>query len=173
MRVARALRASGGRGLAGWDVPPFPRRDAPPTYFETTIADLGEFDADDATRFTSTRGVVPRSRVGVRVPSPNRPRKKAAWGIDLSDRSYDDPGRRYFVIVPQAMRAPALPAGSVFMSSAAAWITMAVPPFEKSEFGLEPRSTCSFVIVVFRAPLDSTVMFIMSPACGRPDSGGR
>lgn len=47
MRVARALRASGGRGLAGWDVPPFPRRDAPPTYFETTIADLGEFDADD------------------------------------------------------------------------------------------------------------------------------
>ena len=46
MRVARALRASGGRGLARWDVSPFPRRDTPPDHFETTIADLGEFDAN-------------------------------------------------------------------------------------------------------------------------------
>ena len=34
----------------------------------------------------------------------------------------------YFVIVPQMIRSPAAPPGSVFMSSAAAWIISAVPP---------------------------------------------
>jgi hypothetical protein len=39
----------------------------------------------------------------------------------------------YFVISPQAIRSPALPAGSLFMSSALAWTTNAVPPPEKTE----------------------------------------
>ena len=33
----------------------------------------------------------------------------------------------YFVITPQAIRSPAFPVGSVVMSSAFAWITIAVP----------------------------------------------
>jgi len=37
----------------------------------------------------------------------------------------------YFVMVPQAMRSPALPAGSDFMSSALAWITSAVSAIDK------------------------------------------
>lgn len=32
------------------------------------------------------------------------------------------------VMTPQAMRLPALPVGSVFMSSGFSWTTMAVPP---------------------------------------------
>jgi len=39
----------------------------------------------------------------------------------------------YFVTTPQAMRSPEFPEGSVFMSSALAWMTMAVPPLLKSE----------------------------------------
>jgi hypothetical protein len=39
-----------------------------------------------------------------------------------------------FDITPQAMRSPAFPAGSVFMSSALAWITSAVPPLLKMEW---------------------------------------
>ena len=40
----------------------------------------------------------------------------------------------YFVIAPQAMRSPELPEGSVFMSSALAWMTIDVPPLLKSEW---------------------------------------
>ena len=40
---------------------------------------------------------------------------------------------RYFVITPHAIRSPALPAGSDFMSSGFAWITKAVPPLTNSE----------------------------------------
>ncbi len=36
--------------------------------------------------------------------------------------------------MPQAMRSPAFPAGSVFISSALAWIIRAVPPPAKTEF---------------------------------------
>lgn len=39
----------------------------------------------------------------------------------------------YCVIVPQAMRSPALPAGSVFMSSGLAWTISAVPPLPNTE----------------------------------------
>jgi hypothetical protein len=39
------------------------------------------------------------------------------------------------------MRSPALPAGSVFMSSGLAWITRAVPPPVYSECASEPRFT--------------------------------
>jgi hypothetical protein len=39
----------------------------------------------------------------------------------------------YFCTTPQAIRSPELPEGSVFMSSAFAWITIAVPPLLKSE----------------------------------------
>jgi hypothetical protein len=42
--------------------------------------------------------------------------------------------RDYLVITPQAMRSPALPAGSVFWSSALAWMTRAVPPLLNSEW---------------------------------------
>ena len=40
----------------------------------------------------------------------------------------------YFVMTPQAMRSPAAPAGSVFMSSGPACTTSAVPPPVKTEF---------------------------------------
>ena len=39
----------------------------------------------------------------------------------------------YFVIVPQAIRSPAAPAGSVFISSAFACTTNAVPPLLNTE----------------------------------------
>ena len=39
----------------------------------------------------------------------------------------------YFVTTPQAIRSPEFPEGSVFMSSALAWMTIAVPPLVKSE----------------------------------------
>jgi hypothetical protein len=39
----------------------------------------------------------------------------------------------YLWTTPQAIRSPELPDGSVFMSSAFAWIMSAVPPLEKSE----------------------------------------
>jgi hypothetical protein len=41
--------------------------------------------------------------------------------------------KNYLCTTPQAMRSPELPDGSVFMSSAFAWITSAVPPLLKSE----------------------------------------
>jgi hypothetical protein len=44
-----------------------------------------------------------------------------------------NPPTVYYVITPQAMRSPALPAGSDFRSSALAWITRAVPPFANTE----------------------------------------
>ena len=44
----------------------------------------------------------------------------------------------YFVITPQAMRSPELPEGSVFISSASAWMTMAVPPLLNSEWVSSP-----------------------------------
>jgi len=43
------------------------------------------------------------------------------------------PNRYILAIVPQAIRAPAFPAGSLFRSSGMAWITRAVPPFVKME----------------------------------------
>ncbi len=39
----------------------------------------------------------------------------------------------FLTIRPQAIRGPAFPAGSDFISSGAPWITSAVPPFEKIE----------------------------------------
>ena len=39
----------------------------------------------------------------------------------------------YLTISPQAIRSPALPAGSLFISSAWAWMTNAVPPPAKTE----------------------------------------
>jgi hypothetical protein len=51
MRVARGLRAHGGRAPQDWAAPPFPKRAALPSAFGTTIVDLGEFAPDDyATR---------------------------------------------------------------------------------------------------------------------------
>ena len=58
-------------------------------------------------------------------------------------------GRRpsYGVIVPQAIRSPAFPAGSVFMSSALAWITIAVPPLANREYGSAARVKHNVVIL--------------------------
>src|ERR1700720_316361 len=47
----------------------------------------------------------------------------------------------YFVTTPQAMRSPEFPEGSVFMSSALAWTTSAVPPLLKSEWLSFPKFT--------------------------------
>lgn len=82
------------------------------------------------------------------------------------DRLREETSTNYFVIVPQAMRSPALPEGSVFMSSALAWMTRAVPPFEYSEFGPSLRFTRGSTIDAFDVPLAFTVKFGISPACG-------
>jgi hypothetical protein len=47
MDVARGLRAFGGRSPTHWSAPPFPKPEALPSHFETTIADLGTFGADE------------------------------------------------------------------------------------------------------------------------------
>jgi hypothetical protein len=70
----------------------------------------------------------------------------------------------YFVTTPQAMRSPELPEGSVFMSSALAWMTMAVPPLLKSEWAPSPRVTSLSSSFASALPLASTVKFCMSPA---------
>ena len=74
--------------------------------------------------------------------------------------------RPYFVITPQAILSPAFPAGSVFMSSAFAWTTSAVPPPEKIEFLSSPILTRGFSTVVFAVPLAATRKLGMSPAWG-------
>ena len=58
-----------------------------------------------------------------------------------------------FAITPQAIRAPALPAGSLFMSSAFAWITSAVPPLLKIEWLSSPIVTPGATTVAFAVPL--------------------
>src|SRR4029077_1633363 len=68
-----------------------------------------------------------------------------------------------FVITPHAMRSPALPLGSVFMSSALAWITSAVPPLLKREWLSVPRFTSSlFMVRNFALPFLPTVKLFMS-----------
>ena len=52
---------------------------------------------------------------------------------------------RYFVITPHAIRSPALPAGSDFMSSGFAWITKAVPPLTNSEWSPPPKFTRGYI----------------------------
>ena len=72
-----------------------------------------------------------------------------------------------WVIVPHAIRAPAFPAGSLFMSSAAAWIISAVPPLAKIELGAVGLSvTRGSMTVPLAVPSAPTVKFGMSPACG-------
>jgi len=75
-------------------------------------------------------------------------------------------GSYYFVIVPQAMRSPAFPDGSLIRSSALAWIISAVPPFANTEFGPSPSVTAESVTVNFAVPFGFTVKFGISPACG-------
>lgn len=70
----------------------------------------------------------------------------------------------YFVITPQAIRSPALPAGSDFISSGFAWITRAVPPLENTEWLLSSKFTRGFDSVSFAVPSSLTVKFGISPA---------
>ncbi len=70
----------------------------------------------------------------------------------------------YSLITPHAIRSPAFPAGSVFMSSAFAWTTSAVPPLLKSEWLSLPRFTQSLLMRSFALPSALTVKLIMSPA---------
>jgi len=51
-----------------------------------------------------------------------------AFCLLASDSWFVHPERPYRMMTPQAIRAPALPAGSVFPSSSFSWITRAVPP---------------------------------------------
>jgi hypothetical protein len=70
----------------------------------------------------------------------------------------------YFLTAPQAMRSPELPEGSVFMSSALAWITIAVPPLLKRECGPSDNVTSSLRMVTEALPEGLTVKFCISPA---------
>ena len=70
----------------------------------------------------------------------------------------------YFVTTPQAMRSPELPEGSVFISSALAWMTSAVPPLLNSEWASAPRFTSLFPSLASALPFASIVKFGMSPA---------
>lgn len=72
----------------------------------------------------------------------------------------------YLVIVPQAMRSPAFPEGSLIRSSALAWITSAVPPLANTELLPSPRVTAEFSTVSLAVPFGLTVKFGISPACG-------
>ena len=49
------------------------------------------------------------------------------------DKIAREPRKSHLVTAPQAMRSPELPEGSVFMSSALAWMMIAVPPLLKRE----------------------------------------
>src|SRR5437016_5170107 len=64
---------------------------------------------------------------------------------------------RYFVITPQATRAPELPAGSVISSSGSAWMTSASPV---TSLSVVPTATASSE----PAPFDPTTRFGRSPA---------
>jgi hypothetical protein len=66
-----------------------------------------------------------------RTRSP--PRTGARHRFCRFDIRHPVPKLGYFVITPQAIRSPALPAGSDFMSSGLAWITKAVPPLANNE----------------------------------------
>src|SRR5882762_8425195 len=69
----------------------------------------------------------------------------------------------YFFITPQAMRSPALPAGSVFWSSALACTTSAVPPLLKSEWLSLPSVTSLFSALKCALPSAPTVKLGLSP----------
>src|SRR3979409_2076549 len=63
------------------------------------------------------------------------------------------------------MRSPALPAGSVTSSSLLAWITSAVPPSWKTEFGLPFSKVMSLLTTVsVRLPFAGVVIFDIEPA---------
>ena len=68
----------------------------------------------------------------VNIPSwANKKRRNIALhALDIQEFR---PFPYILAIVPQAIRAPAFPAGSLFRSSGIAWITRAVPPFVKME----------------------------------------
>src|ERR1700676_1397213 len=94
-----------------------------------------------------------RSGQAREAPVPTRPRPHT---ISLPDH--------YFGIVPQAMRSPALPAGSVFWSSAFAWITSDVPPLLNSEWLSLPSVTSLFSALKCALPSAPTVKLGLSPA---------
>ena len=59
------------------------------------------------------------------------------------------------------MRSPELPEGSVFMSSALAWMTMAVPPLLKSEWGPSVRVTSvSSSVTGFAFHVDDEILHV-------------
>src|SRR3954469_11855619 len=61
-----------------------------------------------------------------------------------------------FVTTPQAMRSPAAPAGSVFMSSGPAWMTSAVPPLAKTEFASLPSVMPCAMTMLLAVPSAAT-----------------
>ena len=70
-------------------------------------------------------------------------------------------------MMPQAIRPPALPAGSVFMSSAFSWIMMDVPPLVKTELGaVGSRVTSLFIRVALTVPSAFTPGRLREPAAG-------
>src|ERR1019366_8851127 len=70
----------------------------------------------------------------------------------------------YFVITPQAMRSPALPAGSVFWSSGLAWMTSDVPPLLNIEWLPSPQVMSLFSARKCALPSGPTVKLGLSPA---------
>lgn len=72
----------------------------------------------------------------------------------------------YLLIVPHAIRSPALPEGSLIRSSGLAWITSDVPPLAKTELLPSPSVTAEFSTMTFAVPFGFTLKFGISPACG-------
>src|SRR5206468_2881860 len=69
-------------------------------------------------------------------------------------------------MTPQAIRAPLLPVGSVFSSSAWAWMTRLVPPSPKREPGTPDLSVAAWVMASRLAvPSAPTTRLGRSPAC--------
>src|SRR6266702_2762612 len=69
-------------------------------------------------------------------------------------------------MTPQAIRPPLLPVGSVFSSSAWAWMTRLVPLSPKSEPGTPGLSVTTFVVASRLAvPTPVTMRLGRSPAC--------
>src|SRR5260370_21838536 len=60
--------------------------------------------------------------------------------------------RGYFVIAPQAIRSPELPAGSDFLSPGLAWITKAVPPLGNRDRPSTPKFTRGSFSISFAMP---------------------
>src|SRR5664279_2099510 len=71
-------------------------------------------------------------------------------------------------MMPQAMRAPELPPGSVSMSSGPAWIMIEVPPLARMEFGAAgSREMLLTVKEDFSVPSELTLILRgMSPSWG-------